>query len=76
MPSCSDFVKIKAYASEIADVGHTPTHVPQLMHVASSITRALSTSEIAPTGQSGSHVPQLTHADFSILYAIVFSCIA
>jgi hypothetical protein len=56
-----------AYSSAIAEVGHSLAHVPQLIHFAASILRALSSSAIAPTGQSGSHVPQFTHLALSIL---------
>jgi hypothetical protein len=64
------FSRKTAYSSEIAEVGHSPAHEPQLMHFSASILRALSSSEIALTGQTGSHVPQFTHLDLSILYAI------
>ena len=64
------FQSDKIYTSEIAEVGHSPAQVPQLMHFSSSMMRALSASDIAPTGQSGSQVPQFTHCDLLILYAI------
>ena len=65
-PLCS-----KSYTSAIAEVGHSPAQVPQLMHFSSSMMRALSASDIAPTGQSGSQVPQFTHCALLILYAII-----
>ena len=64
-PPCS-----KNHTSAIAEVGHSPAQVPQLMHFSSSMMRALSASDIAPTGQSGSQVPQFTHCALLILYAI------
>lgn len=53
---------LNRYPSEIASVGQTPAHAPQLMQASASITRAPSASLIAPTGHSPSHAPQLTQA--------------
>lgn len=38
------------YSSEIAPVGQTPAHVPQLMHESASMLYCVSPAEIAPTG--------------------------
>ena len=58
------------YSAEIAPVGQTPSHVPQLTHASASITYCPSPWLIAPTGHSPSHVPQLTQAS-EITYAII-----
>jgi hypothetical protein len=55
-------LKTKRYSSEIASVGQTPAHAPQLIQASASITRAPFASLIAPTGHSPSHAPQLTQA--------------
>jgi hypothetical protein len=54
--------KTIAYSSTIASVGQAEAQVPQLTHVAASITLAPSPSLIAPTGHSPSQAPQLTQA--------------
>ena len=46
------------YSSAIAPTGHAPAHVPQEIHVASSITYCPSPSAIAPTGHDPAHDPQ------------------
>jgi len=52
----------KLYSAEIASVGHEPTHAPQSVHFAGSITCSPSFSEIASTGQSAIQAPQFTQA--------------
>mgnify|MGYP004576128891 CR=1 len=60
------------YSSAGASTGQTPAHVPQPMHVFSSIMYFSSPCEIHPTGHSAAHAPQDIHLS-DILYAIFYS---
>jgi hypothetical protein len=65
----ASILKANYFGTQIAELGHSSTQVPQSVQ-SDSLTTAMSSTLIAPDGHASSHSPQPTHSSAFTLATI------